>query len=154
MGKKEIIQYETIFIVDALFEDEKIENIVNKYTNLLKKNKAEIVKIDKWGRKKFASPIRRKLSGYYVSIEFKVHPSTLSKLEKAYNLDDNILRYVILSYDKSGLEKKNKYMERKSLELEKLAKEAENIIIQELPSSDSTEKVSSSEESVQASENQ
>jgi small subunit ribosomal protein S6 len=105
--------YETIFIVDTNLEDESVDKIVNKYVDLLSKENCEIIKTDKWGRKKFAFAIKKKASGFYVSIEFKGSSQTISKLERVYQLDENILRYLTVSYDKKSYSERESYLQKK-----------------------------------------
>jgi small subunit ribosomal protein S6 len=66
--------YETTFIVDSILEDDKVETIVSRYTNFFQKNGGEVVKTDKWGRKKFSYPIKKRTTGSYISIEFTAEP--------------------------------------------------------------------------------
>jgi small subunit ribosomal protein S6 len=113
---KELRNYETILIADPLLEDSKIDNLAEKYSEFLKKNECVIVKVDKWGRKKFAYPIKKKLTGYYVSIEFQGAPEVITKLDKTYHLDDNVLRYLTTSFDKKTLRERQQYFEKKSVD--------------------------------------
>jgi small subunit ribosomal protein S6 len=124
MAKKITKTFETIFILDAVIEDEKLDPIINRYTEFLTKNGSSIVKVDRWGRKKFAYPIKRKFTGNYVSIEFTSSPGIVAKLDRAYHLDDNILRFLTISYDKRTLADRDAYFEKKQHELAEKEREA------------------------------
>lgn len=113
--------YETTFILDSILEDEKVDAILSKYTGFLTKNGAEIVKADKWGRKKFSYPIKKRVTGHYVTIEFSANPDIVAKLERTYHLDENILRFLNISFDKKELAERNAYFAKK----EELARERE-----------------------------
>jgi small subunit ribosomal protein S6 len=113
MIKKEHKYYETTFIVDSIFEDDRVDSIVNKYSNFFKKNEGEVIKTEKWGRRKLAYPIKKKATGSYVSIEFTADPSVIAKLERAYHLDDDILRFLTVSFDKKTLDERSAYLVRK-----------------------------------------
>lgn len=121
MNKNLRRHYETTFIVDSLLEDQRVESIVNKYTSFLKKNGCEDIKTEIWGRRKFAYPIKKRQSGNYVSIEFTAEPSVIAKLERAYHLDDDVLRYLNVYYDKKTLEERKVYLVKK----EQIMKERE-----------------------------
>jgi small subunit ribosomal protein S6 len=121
MTKKEHKHYETTFIVDSILEDERVDSIVNKYSNFFKKNEGEVLKTEKWGRRKLAYSIKKKSAGSYVSMEFTCDPSVISKLERAYHLDDDILRFLTVSFDKKTLEDRNAYLIKK----EQILKERE-----------------------------
>ncbi len=121
MSKKAHKYYETTFIVDSIYEDERVDTILNKYTNFFKKNDGEVVKTEKWGRRKFAYPIKNKATGSYVTIEFTADPSVIAKLERAYHLDDDILRFLNVSFDRKTLEEREVYLVKK----EQIMKERE-----------------------------
>lgn len=117
--------YETIFILDALLDDEKVESIVQKYSAFLTKNNCSVVNIDKWGRRKFAYQIKKKHTGFYISIEFIGTPEVVAKLERQYHLDENILRYLSVSFDKRTVAERKAYFEKKAqLEAEYREREA------------------------------
>ncbi len=112
--------YESYFILDGNLEDAAIEEIIKKYENLLKKQNAEIKNIDRIGRKKLAYPIRRKQNGFYVCFEFIAKNDVVAKLERAYKLDENILRYLTIYMTKKELNSKRKYLEKRSAILQNI----------------------------------
>lgn len=117
--------YETIFILDAILDDEKVESIVQKYSAFLTKNNCSVVNIDKWGRRKFAYQIKKKHTGFYISIEFTGMADVVSKLERQYHLDENIIRYLTVSFDKRTVAERKAYFEKKAqLEAEYREREA------------------------------
>ncbi len=132
MIKKEQKYYETTFIVDSIFEDDRVDSIVNKYSNFFKKNEGEVIKTEKWGRRKLAYPIKKKVTGSYVSIEFTADPSVIAKLERAYHLDDDILRFLTVAFDKKSLDERNAYLIKK----EQVMKEREAAIQQQQQSAE------------------
>lgn len=95
--------YETTFIVNASLDDHQIDAVIEKVKDLITKNGGEIREFVKWGRKRFAYPIRKKNNGFYVVIEFGAPGDVIAKLERHYFLDENILRYLSLVLDKRAL---------------------------------------------------
>ena len=71
----------------------------------------------------FAYPIKKKHTGYYVSIEFTSEPGIIEKLDRTYHLDDSVLRYLTVSYDKKTMAERKTYFEKK--QQEQAAKEQE-----------------------------
>ncbi len=132
MIKKEQKYYETTFIVDSIFEDDRVDSIVNKYSNFFKKNEGEVIKTEKWGRRKLAYPIKKKVTGSYVSMEFTADPSVIAKLERAYHLDDDILRFLTVAFDKKTLDERNAYLIKK----EQVMKDREAAIQQQSQSAE------------------
>ncbi len=95
--------YETTFIVNASLDDHQIDAVIEKVKELITKNGGEIREFVKWGRKRFAYPLKKKNNGFYVVIEFSAPGDVIAKLERHYFLDENILRYLSLVLDKRAL---------------------------------------------------
>lgn len=112
--------YESYIVVDGNLEDASIEDIIKRYENLLKKFKAEIKNIDRIGRKRLAYPIKKKQNGFYVCFEFIADNDVVAKLERAYRLDEDILRYLTIYMTKKELNAKKNYLEKRSKILENI----------------------------------
>lgn len=96
-------QYETVFIVTPVLSEDQMKETVQKYTDLLKNNGAEIVYENNWGMRKLAYPIKKKTTGFYYLIEFKAEGSTIATLETAYKRDERLLRFLTVSLDKHAI---------------------------------------------------
>lgn len=115
--------YESYIILDGNFEDPTIEEVIKKYEDLLKKNKVEIKNTDKIGRRRLAYQIKRKQNGFYICFEFIAEPGFIMKLERAYKLDENILRYLTIEMNKNELKSKENYLNKKALMIQKMEEE-------------------------------
>jgi small subunit ribosomal protein S6 len=104
MSKKKI--YETTFIVNAALDDPQIDAEIERVKEVIVKNGGEIRDVNKWGRKRFAYPIKKKNNGFYAVIEFTAPSDAIAKLERHYQLDENILRYLTIVLDKKALKAK------------------------------------------------
>lgn len=91
--------YETTFIVDSLIRPEETEEIINKIEKFISNNGGLIKKIDRWGKKRLAYEIKKRQYGYYVIIRYGAPPKLNRLLEKEYQLDENILRYLTIVLD-------------------------------------------------------
>lgn len=98
--------YETTFIINATLEDNHIEAAIEKVKDLILKNGGEILAVEKWGRKRLAYSIKKKNNGYYTLIEFRAPGDLIAKLERHYQLDEQILRYLTIQLDKKALKAK------------------------------------------------
>ena len=87
-------QYETVFIFTPVLSDEQMKEAVEKFKGVLTKAGAEIISEENWGLKKFAYPIDKKTTGFYVLIEFNAAPEIIKTLEIAYRRDEKVLRYL------------------------------------------------------------
>lgn len=95
--------YETAFIVNAGLDDPQIDAVIEKVKEFIAKQSGTVLDINKWGRKRFAYPIRKKNNGFYVIAEFTGSGDIVAKLERHYQLDENVLRYLTILLDKRAL---------------------------------------------------
>lgn len=90
-----INKYETIFIVDASLEEDKITALVEKFKSLISEA-GEIESVDEWGKRRLAYPINDKTEGYYVLVNFSAKADFPLELERIYNITDGILRNIVI----------------------------------------------------------
>jgi small subunit ribosomal protein S6 len=100
--------YETTYIVNASLEDSQIEAAVAHVAEVVERNGGTITATNRWGRKRLAYPIEKKNNGFYVNVEFNGPGQTIAQLERAYLLDENILRFLTVQLDKHALAAKAK----------------------------------------------
>jgi len=95
--------YETTFIVNASLDDAQIEAAVARVQDTITKNGGTIESINRWGRKRLAYAINKKTTGFYVNIEFTGPGTLIALLERSYQLDELILRYLTIRLSKNAL---------------------------------------------------
>lgn len=96
--EKVINSYETMFIVDLDAGEAGVKATVSKFTDMISAN-AELVEVNEWGKRRLAYPINDKLEGYYVVATFKSAPDFPSELDRNYNIDESIMRSLIVKLE-------------------------------------------------------
>ena len=91
-----MLQYETVFIADPTYTDEEIDEIVKGYEQVIGSAKGKVIKIEKWGKRRLAYPIRRSEEGVYVLMTIEVPPSLVKELDRRYRMNDRILRHLVV----------------------------------------------------------
>jgi len=99
--------------------------VITKVQDFLVKSGAEELKVNHWGRKRFAYPIEARNNGYYVSIQFTGPGEIVQKLERMYQLEENILRYLTIRLESKALKAREKSAERERQAAQALLEEAE-----------------------------
>ncbi len=107
--------YESAVIINAALDDPQIESVISQIKDTIINNGGEIREIENWGRKRLAYMIKKSKVGYYIIIRFNATPNLISKLERSYQLDEHILRYLTVKLDADALEQIEK---SKSLSIE------------------------------------
>lgn len=98
------IVYESAVIINAALEDEQIESVISRIKDTITNNGGEIVDIENWGRKRLAYMVKKSKIGYYVFFRITAPSSLITKLERSYTLDENILRFLTVKLDSDALE--------------------------------------------------
>ena len=96
--EKVLNSYESLFIVDLSNGEEAAKATVTKFTDLIAKN-GEIVEIADWGKRRLAYPINDMNEGYYTVVTFKSESSFPVELERLYNIDETVMRDIVLKLD-------------------------------------------------------
>ena len=96
--EKVLNSYESLFIVDLSNGEEAAKATVAKFTDLIAKN-GEIVEVADWGKRRLAYPINDMNEGYYTVVTFKSEPSFPVELERLYNIDESVMRDIVLKLD-------------------------------------------------------
>ena len=115
--------YETIVILDSLLSMEDIDKIVNRFKDIIEGEKGKIIEIDKWGKRRLAYDIKKKQYGFYVSLIMEGHEKIPVILEREYNFNDNVLRYLTYRFDKNKL----KVWQKERVEKEKAGRKTKNL---------------------------
>ena len=89
-------EYELAVIFDASLEEEKVDQEISKLTTLLEKDKCEIAKIDKWGIKKLAYPIKKQENGFYAIVYFNGDSTVIPELDRVNKINDLVLRHMVV----------------------------------------------------------
>ena len=95
MAEKILNSYETIFIIDAALEEDAVNALKEKFTNLIAKN-GTVESVDEWGKRRFAYEIDDKTEGYYVLVNFTSDGDFPKELDRQYRITDGILRTIII----------------------------------------------------------
>lgn len=93
--------YETIYIVNPTLDDDALKEAIEKFSDLIKKLKGFIIKVNEWGKRKLAYELKQFDKGYYVVVDFCALPKMVRELERNLKLDERILKYITVKIDEN-----------------------------------------------------
>lgn len=96
--EKVLNSYECLFITDLSSGEEAAKETVAKFTSLIEKN-GEIIDIADWGKRRLAYPINDLNEGYYTVVTFKAEAAFPAELERLFNIDESIMRELVLKLE-------------------------------------------------------
>jgi small subunit ribosomal protein S6 len=92
-------QYEIMYVIDAALEDSSRVELIDRFSDLVKKNGGEIDRIDEWGKRRLAYAINYKTEGYYVLMYVKAPSEMPKELERNFQINDKVLRSLVIRYE-------------------------------------------------------
>lgn len=89
-------KYEVMFIMDPILEEEKRTAVIENVKGIIEAD-GSVSKVDIWGMRKLAYPIRKKNDGFYVVIEFEAGSELPKELDRKLKIFDDIMRHLIIN---------------------------------------------------------
>jgi small subunit ribosomal protein S6 len=89
-------KYEIMLILGPEADDKVVEGVTNRISQVLAQHGGEIVKTDRWGKRRLAYEINRQPEGFYVIVECQAEPAAMKELDRALTLADDVLRFKVV----------------------------------------------------------
>ncbi len=89
-------QYEVMLILPPEADESAVGGVVDRITRIVSEGGGEVVKVDRWGRRRLAFEIARQSEGYFVVVEFRGDPAALAELDRTLQLADEVLRFKVV----------------------------------------------------------
>ena len=105
--------YEHTFITKQDLETNQSQELINKYTDIIKKSSGKVLKTEEWGLRNLSRNIKNNKKGFYFHIKFEGEGKTIEELEKLVNIDQTIIRFLTVRVKKHDLE--TNYFSKKDL---------------------------------------
>ncbi|WP_257313647.1 30S ribosomal protein S6 [Geothrix fuzhouensis] len=93
--------YETIFIASPTLTDEQSDELVKQFEGIIAEQGGELLKTDKWGRKKLAYEVQKFSEGYYTLFEMNAGPDLIAELERRFRNNDSVIKYMSVRLDEA-----------------------------------------------------
>ncbi len=104
MDNKITNAYELLFITDLTAGIEAAEAVANKFVSRVEKN-GEIIDVTTWGKRRLEYPINDKNEGFYTIVTFRAPADYPHELERRLNIDESVMRSLIIKLDEAQAEK-------------------------------------------------
>lgn len=88
-------KYELAYIADPELDSEVLGALEEKIKGWIKGAGGKVVKVDSWGKRRLAYPIKKRNDGFYMFVEIEMPPDGGAAIEQDLRLNEQILRYMI-----------------------------------------------------------
>ncbi len=87
--------YEVVFIVHPELEESAFKEVVERVSGWISEGGGSVSKLDIWGKKDLAYPIRKRTEGQYVLLDTQMEPAFCITLERNMRLTESIMRFLV-----------------------------------------------------------
>jgi small subunit ribosomal protein S6 len=87
--------YELVFIVHPEVDDEGLAAAVETVKSLVKRGGGEVIKVDLWGLRRLAYPIKKLGEGQYVLMHLAMESMGVAELERSLGLSEQVIRHLV-----------------------------------------------------------
>jgi small subunit ribosomal protein S6 len=88
--------YEAIFIIHPELNEEDVEEHIKRVENLVTRLGGEILKTERWGKKRLAYEVDKHRYGFYVLLRLRGNAAILPELERHYRLTEGIIKSLVI----------------------------------------------------------
>ena len=92
-------EYELTFIVRSDVEEPDLKAVIDRVKTLVVDNGGEVGKLDLWGTRRLAYPIKHMREGQYVFLITKLPSQAVVEVERGIKLIEDILRHLFVRID-------------------------------------------------------
>jgi small subunit ribosomal protein S6 len=88
-----------MYILKPELEEEAIINAVARFEDVVKNSGGEIVKTDRWGKRRLAYEVNGVTEGHYILMTFKSPTSAAQELDRILRIQDDVVRQLVIKKD-------------------------------------------------------
>ena len=105
--------YEHTFVGKQDISEKDVNNIIDSCSKIIEAS-GKLLKTEKWGLLGLSRKIKNNRKGIFVHFKFQSDSKTVGAIEKKLSIDNKVIRYLTVKYEKLDL-KKNYFEESKTI---------------------------------------
>jgi small subunit ribosomal protein S6 len=86
-------EYETIYILESTIDPDEADRVATRVKEIITARSGHLLKIDNWGKRKLAYPIRKSSRGVFVFLKYLGFEDLVAEIERNLRLLDSVVRY-------------------------------------------------------------
>ena len=91
-------KYETVYILEPSYDEVKAQEVADRVSGWLKDLGAEVVEVQKWGKRRLAYEIRKRRDGVYTMVVWSGGSDMVKELERRLRLEEDVMRALTTVY--------------------------------------------------------
>lgn len=95
--------YEVVFLVHP-DQSEQVTSMVDRYRTLIEGKGGKIHRLEDWGRRQLAYPIKKAYKAHYILMNIECGTDVVAELDNSFYYNDAVLRNMIMQRDEAMTE--------------------------------------------------
>lgn len=95
--------YEVVFLVHP-DQSEQVPAMIERYRAIIETNGGKIHRLEDWGRRQLAYPIKKLIKAHYVLMNIECGTEELQELQSAFRFNDAVIRNLVINRDEAVTE--------------------------------------------------
>lgn len=91
--------YELVMVISPDLSEDEVSSSVERVQRFVSERGGEVLKVDRWGRRRLAYPIRRFTEGHYVIAQLRLDASAVRELDRNLEVAESVLRHLVIRTD-------------------------------------------------------
>ncbi|MBI4456186.1 MAG: 30S ribosomal protein S6 [Acidobacteria bacterium] len=91
--------YEVVFVAVPTLGEEDLNALVEQMKKSAESKNGRVVKVDPWGKRSLAYPIKKFKEGYYTVFTLEDNGEAVAELERRFRVTDSVIRFLSVRVD-------------------------------------------------------
>lgn len=91
-------KYEVMVIVKPA-EEEVTNATIEKVEALIARVGGTVEKVDRWGKRRLAYPVKKFTDGFFTLVNFEAAPAEIKEIDRVLKINDEILKHMIVKHE-------------------------------------------------------
>jgi len=87
-------EYETIYVLRGDVDVDSAEKVQARVADAIEREHGKLVKVEAWGRRKLAYPVRKQRKGVYVYVKYVGGGGLVAEVERGLKLQEAVVKYM------------------------------------------------------------
>ncbi|MBD5642146.1 MAG: 30S ribosomal protein S6 [Desulfovibrio sp.] len=92
-------QFETLLLFSPELSADNREGMLKNIVAIIEREGGKIEKIDQWGMRDLAYPVRKQMRGYYVLVVYEGPSALVAELERNLRITEGIFKFLTVRLD-------------------------------------------------------
>lgn len=99
-------QFETLLLFSPELSADNREGLIKNIVAIIEREGGKIEKIDQWGMRDLAYPVKKQMRGFYVLLEYEGPSTLVAELERNLRITEGVFKFLTVRLDEDEAEDK------------------------------------------------